>query len=157
MAVDTRNKRASVLGIALAIGFPFPNPDGTIDQADRQHIAYCYPGISAGEPVADVGAGRWEKKRYILPDGKVYTNRAQALDELQKQLTAEVQEKPKKKRKSKSRSIHPKKERIVELPPLPNLIANLPQPRLEKLDKNLLEAVQEQEEEEAIIAILHIV
>jgi hypothetical protein len=48
VAVDTRNKRASIIGYALPMGV-FPNPDGTIDQADRQQIAFLYPGILAAE------------------------------------------------------------------------------------------------------------
>lgn len=46
MAVDTRNRRASVLGFARG-GVPvWPNPDGDITgQADRQHNGYSYPGI----------------------------------------------------------------------------------------------------------------
>lgn len=46
MAVDTRNKRASILGFVLASAIVFPNPDGTIDGPDRQQIAYSYSGIS---------------------------------------------------------------------------------------------------------------
>jgi hypothetical protein len=49
VAIDTRNKRASALGIALPGRAVFPNPDGSLgNQADRQHIAYGYPGILAG-------------------------------------------------------------------------------------------------------------
>lgn len=47
MAVDTRSKRASVLGIGLAAALTLPLPDGTVGQADRQHVAFCYPGITA--------------------------------------------------------------------------------------------------------------
>ena len=59
MAVDTRNERASILGIALPFGFPLPNPDGTIDQGDRQHTALSYPGILTIEAMlwTDVAAG----------------------------------------------------------------------------------------------------
>lgn len=46
--MDTRNKRASALGIALAFRIVFPNPDGAIDtSAERQQSAYSYAGISA--------------------------------------------------------------------------------------------------------------
>lgn len=48
--MDTRNKRASALGIALAFRLALPAPDATIDQADRQDVAYSYAGISATEP-----------------------------------------------------------------------------------------------------------
>jgi hypothetical protein len=46
--MDTRNKRASALGIALAFRIVFPNPDGSLAaSADRQQSAYCYAGIDA--------------------------------------------------------------------------------------------------------------
>lgn len=48
MAINTRNKRASILGIGLAASIVYPNPSGTIDQAARQQTAYAYPGIDAG-------------------------------------------------------------------------------------------------------------
>lgn len=52
MAVDTRNKRASCLGHAQPWRVVLPNPDAAAeDQADRQQLAYCYPGILAGAPV----------------------------------------------------------------------------------------------------------
>lgn len=51
MAVDTRNKRASVLGIDLAFLHAWPNPDGAFDQSDRQQIAFKYSGILAGGAV----------------------------------------------------------------------------------------------------------
>jgi hypothetical protein len=47
MAVDTRSRRASVLGIALAVNLTLPLSDGTVGQPDRQHVAFCYPGILA--------------------------------------------------------------------------------------------------------------
>ena len=46
MAIDTRNERASILNYSLPWGV-YPNPDGTLDQADRQQIAALYPGILA--------------------------------------------------------------------------------------------------------------
>lgn len=54
MAIDTRDKRASVLGFGLAALVVLPAP-GTIDQPDRQHLAYCYRGIQAG--VAQIAVG----------------------------------------------------------------------------------------------------
>jgi hypothetical protein len=51
MAITTRNRRASILGVGLAGATVFPNPDGSISaQADRQHAAYVYAGIEAGTP-----------------------------------------------------------------------------------------------------------
>ncbi len=40
MAIDTENKRRSKLGRHV-----LPNPDGTMDQADRQHKVWKYAGI----------------------------------------------------------------------------------------------------------------
>lgn len=50
--LDTRNKRASAIAFDVRWGHIYPNPDGTISDADRQQIAYKYPGISAGAPPA---------------------------------------------------------------------------------------------------------
>lgn len=51
MAVDTRSKRASVLGVAAAIVLTLPAPDGAVGQPDQQQAALCYAGIEAGPPV----------------------------------------------------------------------------------------------------------
>ena len=48
MPIDSRNKRFSLLGLAMASLAVLPAPDATIDQADRQQLAYCYSGILAG-------------------------------------------------------------------------------------------------------------
>lgn len=55
MAVDTRSRRAAVLGLVGGLAFTPPLVDGTIDQADRQHAAYCYPGILATALVTNPG------------------------------------------------------------------------------------------------------
>lgn len=49
MAIDTRSKRASILGIGLVAALTLPFVDGTVGQPDRQHVAYTYPGISTEE------------------------------------------------------------------------------------------------------------
>ena len=49
MALDTRNKRASAVGLALAWRMVLPHPDGTIATADRQQAALCYAGIATAE------------------------------------------------------------------------------------------------------------
>lgn len=46
MAIDTQDRRASVLGLGLAALLVLPAP-GTIDQPDRQQVAYSYRGIAA--------------------------------------------------------------------------------------------------------------
>ena len=45
--LDTRNKRASAINFNFPWSHVYPNPDGTINQADRQQTAYSYPGILA--------------------------------------------------------------------------------------------------------------
>ena len=45
MAIDTATKRASALGTRRRRLLPIP--DGTIDQADRQTLLWCYGGILA--------------------------------------------------------------------------------------------------------------
>jgi hypothetical protein len=57
MAVDTRNKRASCISFDLSAGRVWPDPDGTLNQADRQHVALKYPGILAVGPPAPSTAG----------------------------------------------------------------------------------------------------
>lgn len=47
MAVNTRSKRASVIGLGLGIALTLPMPDGTVGQADRQGVALSYSGIAA--------------------------------------------------------------------------------------------------------------
>jgi hypothetical protein len=48
MAIDTRNKRFAMMGLAGAPRLQMPAPDGTIAQADRQQFLYGYPGILWG-------------------------------------------------------------------------------------------------------------
>jgi hypothetical protein len=47
MAIDTRDKRASVIGVAH-YGAPqvFPNPSGTVGASARYQIAYAYNGFA---------------------------------------------------------------------------------------------------------------
>lgn len=47
--LDTRNKRASAIGLAFTALSVLPAPDAAVSQADRQHVAYCYAGISVGQ------------------------------------------------------------------------------------------------------------
>lgn len=48
MAIDTRDRRASCLGINGPYRFILPNPDAAAeDQGDRQQMAFSYPGILA--------------------------------------------------------------------------------------------------------------
>lgn len=52
MAVDTRNKRSSAIGVSLPWRMRFPAPDGSFDAADRLHINVHYAGIGASSPVS---------------------------------------------------------------------------------------------------------
>lgn len=52
MSLDTAQKRASAIG-EFSFCEVLPIPDSTIDQADRQTVAWVYGGILAGE--ADIG------------------------------------------------------------------------------------------------------
>lgn len=51
MAVDTRNKRASVIGLAFSVLLTLPAPDATVHDVDRPHLAYSYSGLTAEAPV----------------------------------------------------------------------------------------------------------
>lgn len=49
MAVDTRDKRFSLLGFGSGLFKAAPNPDGGFASAgDRAFLAYLYPGIALG-------------------------------------------------------------------------------------------------------------
>ena len=54
MAIDTENKRRSVIGYTHP-AIVLPLPDGTISQLDRQHVCGIYSGIAAA--AAAVAAG----------------------------------------------------------------------------------------------------
>jgi hypothetical protein len=51
LALDSHSNRASSVGILLPFILAPPAPDGTISQADRQHIIKCYGGILATSSV----------------------------------------------------------------------------------------------------------
>ena len=42
MAVDSRNKRMSLIGLALPVPMLLPDPDGTIASIDRLQLLACY-------------------------------------------------------------------------------------------------------------------
>jgi hypothetical protein len=44
VAIDTRNRRASILGLKLPFGRVLPNPDGLIDAQDRGQLVGEYSG-----------------------------------------------------------------------------------------------------------------
>lgn len=66
MAIDTRNRRASCLLFDLPFANVWPDADGSLAaQADRQQMAWKYPGILAGAGatllprLTLLGAGCW--------------------------------------------------------------------------------------------------
>lgn len=52
MAIDTATKRASAINVGMPALRLLPIPDGTVGQADRQHVALLYGGILAGAVTA---------------------------------------------------------------------------------------------------------
>jgi hypothetical protein len=54
--LDSRSKRASSVGLTLAWLLAPVFPDATLDQGDRQHIAWSYSGILAS---GGAGAGAY--------------------------------------------------------------------------------------------------
>lgn len=55
MAVDSRDKRMSLLGFGLGPSVQpqvVPNPDGTIGTQDRAHFAHLYAGLALDAPPA---------------------------------------------------------------------------------------------------------
>lgn len=55
MAVDTRDKRFSMLGLASSTVREQQNPTGTIGAPARLLLLFLYAGIAASNPVAPVG------------------------------------------------------------------------------------------------------
>lgn len=54
MAVDSRDKRFSMIGLLQPVPSIFPNPDGTIGTQDRAQYDLLYHGIALDAPVAVV-------------------------------------------------------------------------------------------------------
>ena len=50
--IDTENKRRSVVANALPFLVVLPEPDGTVDQGDRQQATNLYRGILVGVAAA---------------------------------------------------------------------------------------------------------
>ena len=56
MAIDTRDRRGSVIGMGLVSVFPLA--DGSVDQADRQQTVHLYRGILAQIIIPPLGSIR---------------------------------------------------------------------------------------------------
>lgn len=54
MAIDSREKRASIVGLNYISG-PSPTPNAAKDQEWRQEVGYSYSGILAGGAAVVVG------------------------------------------------------------------------------------------------------
>jgi hypothetical protein len=71
MAIDTENKRRSIAHI-------LPIPDGNINQADRQQVAWIYSGILAVQLLGEVQSRLYnvptENRVYVVPndDEQIY-------------------------------------------------------------------------------------
>lgn len=50
MAIDTRDKRASILGYTGESAISYPVADSSLNAADREHVAGLYRGIAAALP-----------------------------------------------------------------------------------------------------------
>jgi hypothetical protein len=50
MAIDTRNRRASMMGLGLTALLVLPTSDGTIEASDRQHFLGLYSGLALAPP-----------------------------------------------------------------------------------------------------------
>ncbi len=50
MAVDTRDKRFSMMGLLQPVPSIHPNPDGTIGTQDRAQYEFLYHGIALNSP-----------------------------------------------------------------------------------------------------------
>jgi len=48
MAVDSRDKRFSIMGLSQPVPSIYANPDGTIGTQDRAQLVFLYSGIALG-------------------------------------------------------------------------------------------------------------
>lgn len=89
MALDTASRRASAFGYGLPFAAVFPVPDGDISaQDDRQHVAYAYPGILAGEAVATNLHGRRPRYRRYRDFDEFLRRKAEAEQAEQQEIAA---------------------------------------------------------------------
>lgn len=86
-AIDSRNKRASANNAGASWTEVLPNPDGTIDQADRAQVTKEYSGFTYSEPPVSsfdlTGlplAGDWEPWVDILALPEFITLKRQECD-----------------------------------------------------------------------------
>lgn len=68
MAIDTRDKRGSCLGLVGSYRLIFPGADTVVDVGDRQQLGFSYRGILAQAPpvVEEISGGHfWGRPRLI--------------------------------------------------------------------------------------------
>lgn len=69
MAINTRDRRASVLGYVGRLALVPPLPDGTIGNVDRAHMAGLYMGLSYLIVLAPLS-----QHVFVVPrEGRVFT------------------------------------------------------------------------------------
>ena len=56
MAIDSKAKRFSMMGLGSPSSRTLPPPDGSINAADRAHFLGLYSGIALSNPSAAVAA-----------------------------------------------------------------------------------------------------
>jgi hypothetical protein len=54
MAIDSRDKRFSVIGFGSPVPSALPLPDSTISASDRAMLAWLYFGLSIGAPIVGI-------------------------------------------------------------------------------------------------------
>ena len=69
--LDSTSKRRSSVQVLLPFASAPPDPDGDLDQGDRQHAAMSYSGVLAGAAVTPppvvVSGGGWRQLRVTQP------------------------------------------------------------------------------------------
>ena len=75
MAIDTRNKRASAIGVSLPWRGLFPLPDAVISVDDRVLLGGYYSGIIPAPPVLKVELRRKVNLRGEVPSASLLGQR----------------------------------------------------------------------------------
>lgn len=91
MAIDTRSKRASVLGLVLPFRQHFPVPDGTLGQPDRAHLLGLYSGYEYAAPANDVVDTHDGEELRVYDDEERRKRRKRDQDELRRLVTEGVE------------------------------------------------------------------
>lgn len=98
MALDSVQKRGSVIGLSLPFRPWLVEPSGALNLAtERQSVLYLSSAISAGEAVAAaVGGWIFGRRWFIYPDGRrIYQTEDEARDTLREYLKRKRRRKPK--------------------------------------------------------------